>query len=106
MSSLATAINVIKNPPDDCIDEETKDDQVSPNDSLQSKDSNQMETNSVEELGKHLDDLINEEDNKEKPKKKRYLLAPVTHSSDLHCSQGFLSQLISEHRISSTFFGP
>jgi len=56
MSSLAMALHTTKNPPGDWIDKECNNDQVSPNNFLQSKDSNQMETDSMEKLRKLLED--------------------------------------------------
>jgi len=79
MSSLAMALHVTNNPPGDWIDED-QNEQISPSESLQLKDSNQMETDGVEELGKHLEDLIdNEEDDDEAPNEEEISFGP-SHS--------------------------
>jgi len=49
MSSLAVALHAMNNPPRDRI-EENQNNQISLNNSLQSKDSNEMETDGTKEL--------------------------------------------------------
>jgi len=68
MSSLATAAHIAAYHHDNEPDEEVCDEALSNQESPRSKTSNpDMETEGNEELGKHLDKLINEKESKEDP---------------------------------------
>jgi len=68
MSSLATAVAATRNTTT-TSDEEVRDKNNTPHDSPQSKTSNQdMEIDGSEELGQHLDKLVNEVDTEENPR--------------------------------------
>ncbi len=60
MSSLATAAAANSNPPGNRYDDELQVPET-PSESPNSKGSNQMDTKDGEELGKHLDELVNSE---------------------------------------------
>jgi len=60
MSSLATTAAANSNPPGDCYDDELQVPET-PSESPNSKGLNQMDTKDGEELGKHLDELVNSE---------------------------------------------
>jgi len=63
MSSLAMAVNVAMNPLGEQLDDEWIDDKTTPNNSAMSKASTQdMEMDSNEELGKHLNNFIKEKE--------------------------------------------
>jgi len=63
MSSLAAALHATFNTSKDWSDEE-QNKQSNPNNLIKSKDSNEMETDGAKELGKHLENLVgNNDDN-------------------------------------------
>jgi len=107
MSLLAMALHATNNLPGDQIDE-NQNEQISPNNSLQSKDFNEMETDGAEELGKHMENLVekNEEDDDKALMTKRSPLVWVTPFSNPHCFPESLSLPILGLLIFSTFFGP
>jgi len=71
MSLLTTTANAVAHTPGKQQDEEASNDHTPTQDSLMSKTSNQdMETNGLEELGKHLDIFINDKANKKDPENK------------------------------------
>jgi len=63
MSSLAVALHATINTSEDRADKEHE--QSTPNNLIKSKDSNDMETDGAKELGKHLDDLVGNNDDEE-----------------------------------------
>jgi len=68
MSSLAMAANAAAQYTEEGSEEEVSDDNTPTQESPMSKASNQdMETNGSEDLGKHLDKLINKAENEEDP---------------------------------------
>jgi len=63
MSSLAAVLHATINTSKDRANEEHK--QSTPNNLIKSKDSNDMETDGAEEFGKHLDNLVGNNDDEE-----------------------------------------
>jgi len=78
MSSLAMALHVMTNTSEDRFDEE-QNEQTTPNNSIKSKDSNKMETDGAKELGKHLENLVgnnNDNNDDEAPNKEEISFGP------------------------------
>jgi len=66
MLSLATAVAVHKNPPDERYDDASQEVE-STNNSPKSKGSNQMDTEDNKNLGKHLNKFVEEQEEEEEP---------------------------------------
>ncbi len=75
MSSLAAALHATINTSKDWSDEE-QNEQSTPNNLIKSKDSNEMETDGAEELGKHLENLVGNNGNDEASNKEEISFGP------------------------------